>query len=492
MAYTFKHALPQEVAYHAILRLRQRRLHARAAQAIEALAAERLPEHYQALAHHYCRSGNLPRAVDYLHRAGHQAIERSAYVEAVSALRAALDLLTTLPETRERHQQELSVQMTLGTALRPTNDDDGAEMERLYTRARVLCEQIGDPPQLFRVLWGLWGVYNRRGDYQTMQTIGEQLFSLAQHLHDPDLVLEAHHALWTSLFSRGELVAARAHQDQGRRLYDPQRHHIYAVLYSGHDPGVCCHYRAAPVLWLLGYPEQAMASSQAAIALARQLAHPYSLTQALYWAAVLHHLRREAPLAQARAEAAMTLGADQGFSGPSVAQARPLRGWALAACGHAEEGLAQLQQALGSSGGRETIRDRAYHLSLLVEVLAQVGQSATGRATLSEALTTLPTTGACWWEAELHRLRGVLLLQRTVPQPEEADACFQQALTVARRQQARSLELRAAMSLGRLWQQQGKRAQAHALLAPIYHWFTEGFATSDLQEARALLGELES
>jgi predicted ATPase len=365
-------------------------------------------------------------------------------------------------------------------------------MERLYTRARVLCEQIGDPPQLFRVLWGLWGVYNRRGDYQTMQEIGEQLFSLAQHLHDPDLVLEAHHALWTSLFSRGELGAARAHQDQGRRLYDPQRHHIYAVLYSGHDPGVCCHYRAAPVLWLLGYPEQAMASSQAAVALAQQLAHPYSLTQALYWAAVLHHLRREAPLTRERAEAAMTLGADQGFSGPSVAQARPLRGWALAACGHAEEGLAQLQQALGNSGGRETIRDRAYHLSLLVEVLAQVGQNASGRATLSEALATLPTTGACWWEAELHRLRGVLLLQRPVSQPEEADACFQQALTVARHQQARSLELRAAMSLGRLWQQQGKRAQAHALLAPIYHWFTEGFDTSDLQDARALLGELES
>ena len=245
--------------------------------------------------------------------------------------------------------------------------------------------------------------------------------------------------------------------------------------------------------WLLGYPEQAIASSQAAIALARQLAHPYSLAQALSWAAVLHHLRREAPLAQARAEAAMTLGANQGFSGPSVAQARPLRGWALATCGHAEEGLAQLQQALGRLWRKgDDTGTVPYHLSLLVEVLAQVGQSATGRATLWEALTTLPTTGACWWEAELHRLRGVLLLHGTVPQPEEADACLQQALTVARRQQARSLELRAAMSLGRLWQQQGKRAQAHALLAPIYNSFTEGFATSDLQEARALLGELES
>ena len=490
LAYTFKHALTQEVAYNAILRERQRRLHARAAQAIEALAAERLPEHYQALAHHYHRSGNLPRAVDYLHRAGHQAVERSAYAEAVSTLRAALDLLTALPETRDRHQQELSVLMTLGTALRPTTDDDGADMEQLYSRARALCEEIGDPTQLFRVLWGLWGVYNRRGDYQTMQAMGEQLFSLAQCLDDPDLVLEAHHALWTSLFSRGELVAARAHQDQGQQLYDPQRHPIYASLYSGHDPGVCCHYRAAPVLWLLGYPAQAVASSQAAVALAQQLSHPYSLTQALYWAAVLHHLRREALLTQARAEAVMTIGTDQGFSGQSIAQARPLRGWALAVCGRAEEGLAQLQQALGISGGRGTIRDRAYHLSLLVEVWAQVGQTATGLAALTEALATLPTSGACWWEAELHRLRGTLLLQHGAAQPEEADACFQQALTVARRQQAKSLELRAAMSRSRLWQQQGKRQQAYDLLAPIYGWFTEGFDTADLREAKALLEEL--
>ena len=487
VSYTFKHALTQDVAYNAILRERQRRLHARAAQAIEALAAERLPEHYQALAHHYRRSGNLPKAVDYLHRAGHQAVERSAYVEAVSTLRAAVDLLTTLPETRERHQQELSVLMTLGMALRPTQDDDGAAMERLYTRAGALCEDIGDPPQLFRVLWGLWGVYNRRGDYQTMQAIGEQLFSLAQRLDDPDLVLEAHHALWTSLFSRGELVAARAHQDQGRRLYNPQRHPIYAALYSGHDPGVCCHYRAAPVLWLLGYPSQAVASSQAAVALAQQLAHPYSLTQALYWAAVLHHLRQEAPLTQVHAEAAMTIGTDRGLAGPSVAQARPLQGWALAACGHTEEGLAHLQEALGTSGGRGTIRDRAYHLSLLVEVWAQVGQTATGLEALTEALATLPTSGACWWEAELHRLRGTLLLQRGVAQPEEADACFQQALTVARRQQAKSLELRATMSRSRLWQQQGKRQEAYDLLAPIYGWFTEGFDTADLREAKALM-----
>ena len=289
--------------------------------------------------------------------------------------------------------------------------------------------------------------------------------------------------------SSGELAAARAHQEQGRLLYDPQRHRTYASLYSGHDPGVCCRYRAAPVLWLLGYPEQALASSQAALTLAQELDHPYSLTHALHWAAVLHHLRREATLTQERAEAAITIATKQGFSGESLLQASLLRGWALAACGHREEGLTQLQ-LLEAPRATRTTRDRAYHLALLAEASAQGGESVAGIAALVEALATLPTSGARWCEAELHRLRGVLLLQGAMPQPGEAEACLQQALTVACHQQAKSLELRATMSLCRLWQKQDKRATAYALLTPIYGWFTEGFDTADLQEAKALLEEL--
>ena len=239
------------------------------------------------------------------------------------------------------------------------------------------------------------------------------------------------------------------------RLYDPQRHRAHAALYSGHDPGVCCRMLAAPSLWLLGYPDQAVASSQAALALAQQLAHPLSLTIALYWAAVLHHLRREAPLTQARAEAAMTIATDQGFP-QQLAQAMPLRGWALAASGHGEEGITQIQQGLAAYRATGATRDRPYHLALLAEASAQVGQTTEGLEALAEALATLAKSGARWWEAELHRLRGELLLQHAVAQPEEAEACFQQALAVARRQQAKSLELRAAMSLARLWQQPGQ------------------------------------
>jgi predicted ATPase/class 3 adenylate cyclase len=486
-AYIFKHALTQEVAYNAVLLERRRVVHERAAQAIEGLFAERLPEHYNELAHHYRRSGNTAKAIDYLHRAGQQAVERSAYAEAVSHLSTALDLLTTLPETHERSQQELTVQMTLGMALRVTKGSRAPEVERLYTRARELCERVGEPPQHFRVLWGFWMMYNQRGDYQMMRALGEQLLSLAQRLHDPDLLLEAHHALWTSLFSSGEVAAARMHQDQGLRLYEPQRHRTHAALYSGHDPGVCCRYRAAPALWLLGYPDQAIASSQAALALAQQLAHPSSLALALYWAAILHHLRREVSLTQAHAEAVMALATDQEFS-ESLARATPLRGWALGLSGQGEEGITQIRLAV--YGATRGTRDRPYYLALLAEACAQVGQTAEGLEAVTEALARVAKSAGRWWEAELHRLRGELLVQPVAAPPEEAEACFQQALDIARRQQAKSLELRAAMSLCRLWQQQGKRTEAYELLAPIYDWFTEGFDTADLQDAKALLETL--
>ena len=381
------------------------------------------------------------------------------------------------------------MQMALGLALKAIKGDGGPEVERLYTRARELCEQVGEPRQLFRVLWGLWSVYNSRGDDQTRRALGEQLLRLAQRLHDPDLLLEAHHALWTTLFSGGELVAARTHLEQGMQLYDPQRHQTHAALYSGHDPGVCCRMQAAPSLWFLGYPDQAVASMQAALTLARQLAHPLSLAHALYWAAVLHHLRREAPLTQARAEAVMTIATEQELPGP-LARAMPLRGWALAASGHGEEGITQMQKGLASSRTRGAARERPYHLALLAEASAQVGQTAEGLEALAEALATLANSTGRWWEAELHRLRGALLLQRSVAQPEKAEACFHQALDIARRQQAKSWELRAAMSLARVWQQQGRRPEARELLAPVYDWFTEGFDTADLQEAKALLAEL--
>ena len=253
--YTFKHALTQEVAYNAVLLERRRVVHERAAQAIEGLFAERLPEHYNALAHHYSRSGNTTKAVDYLHRAGQQAVERSAYAEAVSHLTTALDLLTTLPETPRAQPAGA------GRADDPRHGvagDQGPWRPQRWngcTPAPASCVSRWGSRRSSSACCGDSGmVYNARGEYQTMRALGEQLLSLAQRLQDPDLLLEAHHALWTTLFSGGELAAARPHLEQGMQLYDPQRHRTHAALYSGHDPGVCCRMQAAPSLWLLGTP----------------------------------------------------------------------------------------------------------------------------------------------------------------------------------------------------------------------------------------------
>jgi predicted ATPase len=302
-------------------------------------------------------------------------------------------------------------------------------------------------------------------------------------------LLEAHHTLWTTLLSGGELAAAQPHLEQGMKLYDPQRHRTHATLYSGHDPGVCCRMQAAHSLWLFGYPDQALAGIHAALALAQLLAHPLSLCMALRWAAVLHYLRREAPLTLACAEAAMTIATDHGFS-QQVALVTPLRDWALAATGQGEEGIVPSHQALTASQATEATRDRSDCLALLAETFAQVGQITEGLEALAEGLATVAKSRIRWWEAELYRLRGELLLQQTVAQPEEAEVCFQQALVLARGEQAKAWELRAATSLSRLWQRQGKRAEAHELLAPVYGWFSEGVDTADLRQARALLEEL--
>ena len=428
-SYLFKHALIQDTAYQSLLKSTRQQYHQRIAQVLTTRFPETVERQPEVAAHHYTEAGLTSEAIDYWQRAGQQALQRSAHAEAMSHLTRALDLLTTLPESRARSQQELVVQMTLGIVLRATKGQAAPEVERLYTHAHELCERVGEPLQRFRVLWGLWMVYSNRGAYHPMLHVGEQLLSLAEHLQDPDLLLEAHHALWASYFLGGELAAARPHFEQGLRLYEPQRHRTHAALYSGHDPGVCCHQLAAPSLWLLGYPDQAVANSQAALALAEQLAHPYTLTLALYFAAMVHHLCRDVPLTQARAEALMTVATEQEFP-LHVAQAMPLRGWTLTENGRAEEGIAQIQQGLAAYQATGATRDRPYYLALLAEASAKVGQPTAGLEALAEALATLAKSGVPWWEAELYRLRGELLLL-SADHEAAAEACFHQALDIA-------------------------------------------------------------
>jgi predicted ATPase len=266
-----------------------------------------------------------------------------------------------------------------------------------------------------------------------------------------------------------------------------QQHRSHAFRYNL-DPGVVSLSRASWNLWLLGYPDQALGRSQETLALTRELAHPHSLAMALCFATMFHQFRREALAAQVLAEATVALATEQGLT-QFLAAGTFLRGWAFMAQGQGEDGLAQLCQGLAAYRATGTVLDLPWFLGMLAEAYGSVGQAEAGLATLTEALAAVDKTD--FYEAELYRLQGEVLVRQTVPNTPQAEACFQQALAVARRQQAKAWELRAATSLARLWQQQGRPQEAHALLAPIYAWFTEGFDTADLQEAQALLEQLQ-
>jgi predicted ATPase/DNA-binding winged helix-turn-helix (wHTH) protein len=488
--YSFIHALYQEAVYQRLPVAQRLDLHRRIGERMEAGYGAQGGDIAAELAMHFEQGRDYRRAVTYLQHAADTALRRYAYAEAVDHLTTALRLLQTLPNTPDRVQQELGMQTTLGSALTASRGYGAPEVAHVYSRALELCRQMVDTPQLFSVLRGLSAFYQQRGELQTALALAEQLLTLAQRTHDPALLLRAHQVQGSTLFYLGELSPAHRSLKQGMAGYAPERHRVRAFS-SGLNTGVVCLGHAAWTLWSLGYPDQALRQGHAALALAQELSHPHSLVYALHFNGAVHQFRREVQAVQERAEAVLALSAAQGLTFWS-AYGTIMRGWALAMQGQWDEGTAQLRQGLDAWRATGAELGQTYFLALQTEVCKQAGQIEAGLATLAEALAAVDRTGERFYEAELHRLKGELLLaQAGHGQPSEAaEACFQQALDVARCHQAKSLELRAAISLGRLWQQQGKRDAAHLLLAEVYGWFTEGFDTADLCEARALLAEL--
>jgi predicted ATPase len=486
--YLFKHALIQDTAYQSLLRSTRQHYHQRIAQVLAGQFPEMAETQPELVAHHYTEAGLSAQAVPYWQRAGQRASERFAHLEAIAHLSKGLEVLGTLPDTPERARQELIVQTTLGPALMASQGIAAPEVGRAYARARALCQQVEDAPLVFSVMRGLWNVYLVRAEHQTAQELAEYLLTLAQRHQSPALLLEAHAALGVSSMWQGALAAAHTHMEQAIALYDPQQHRAHAVLY-GFDPGMLSRCYAAFALWVLGYPEQARQRLEEGLRLAQELPHRFSQAAALVYATVLHQLRREVPTVQARAEAAIGLATAQGFP-HWLAQGTLFRGWALAAQGHAEEGMAQVREGIAAWRDTGAVMNVPYMYTMLAEVSAHLGHIEDGLQVLAEAHTLVEQHEERWWEAEISRLRGVILLRQTGTPQAEAEAWLQRALDVARRQEAKSLELRAARSLARLWQQQGKGDAARELLAPVYGWFTEGLDTVDLQEAKALLEAL--
>jgi predicted ATPase/DNA-binding winged helix-turn-helix (wHTH) protein/class 3 adenylate cyclase len=486
--YTFRHILVQEVAYQSLLADARRQLHQRTAQALAERFAATVETQSELLAHHYTEAGLTEQAIAYWQQAGQRALQHSANPEAVRHLTRGLELLTMLPDTPVRAQQELDLQIVLGPALMATKGQAAPEVEQIYARARALCLQIGETPQLFPTLRGLCRFYQSRGPLPMSRELGEQLYRLAQRAPATTPRLEAHDALGTTLFLLGEYPAARMHLEQGVALTDPAVQRTL-VLSHGVAPGVRCLGLAATTLWCLGYPTQAVQRSQEALALAQALAHHQSLAYAQHNAAVLYHRRREVLGVQAQAEALLTLATTQGLP-LWVGHGTLWQGWALAVQGPSEAALAQMHHAVAAVLATGQSLSQPYQLVLLAEAAEYTGQLEEGLRLLAEALTAFAASGRGDMLTEAYRLRGELLLRQGLPDMAQAEACCQQALAVARRQQAKSWELRAAMSLSRLWRQQRKRDEACELLASIYGWFTEGFDTADLQDAKALLEEL--
>lgn len=492
--YTFKHALTQEVARNSMLTEQRAVLHERTAQAIEALYPTRLKEYCSELAHHYSQSGNVPKAVEYLHCAGQQAFQHSASLEAIRHLGSALELLKRLPDTPERAEQELALELAIGPALMAARGYAAPEVEATYARALALCDQVGEASQLFPALLGLRTYYQLRAEYATARELGERLLRIAQNTRDPALLVEAHSALGATLFFQGDLATALAHHEEALALYWPGLLHTRAFV-SGLDPGIRSLTFVAWILWYQGHADQAGKPGQEALALARKMSHPFSLVHCLVFTAELHQFQRDAQQTRESAEAAMALATEQGF--PFwLAWAPILRGWALAVQGNSEDGIAQIRQGLAAYRATGAERERSYFLALLAECYGNAGQADAGLNVLDEALAIVDRTGERFHEAELHRLKGELMLHASGMEGDppahagEAEVCFHKAIAVARHQGAKSLELRAILSLARLWQRQGKAAAARQHLAQICGAFTEGLATTDLPLARALLDEL--
>ena len=483
-SYLFKHALVQDAAYSTLLRGRRQELHARVAAALEQHFSDLVERQPELLAHHLTAAGDTERAVDQWLTAGRHAAARLAYLEAIAHLERSLGMLHSLPESRVRNGREIELQLALGLCLFTVK---GAVAARLpYTRAHELAESSGEPQQQFEALYGVWHTNALSGRIAAAGPLSERLLRMAEREGDDGLRLQARHSGWATWYWAGDPARAREHADAGRLLYDPKKHASHRFVYSAHDPGVCAGFMGALAEWLIGYPETALASIADSLALAERIAHPFTLSVALTHSSVLYLNRGEPERALRHLDAAEMLAAEQRLS--LVCEPGMLRGAALVGQGAVDDAIARIREGVTAWTQLGRTIYLPYGLAFLAEGLARQGDRAAALAALREGLQIADATGEHNWDAELHRLTGTVLLAES--NLDEGQACLQQAIRIAQAQHAKSLELRAARDLARLWGEQGRRAEARDLLAPVYGWFTEGFDTADLKEAKTLLDQL--
>ena len=485
-SYRFKHALVQEVAYRSLLKGHRQQLHAAVARALQERVPGSRAEEPEVLAHHLTEAGLLEPAINYWHEAGRRAAERAASKEAIDHLHRALNLLRLQPDNRERRMRELALLNTLGPVLLAAKGFADRTVEETYRRGRQLCQEVGDAAQLVTVLRGLWAFHLVRAELDASHEVALQLMTLAEQEGSVAYELEAHRPLGQSLFYLGAFAAARHHCARTIALYDPEAHGGHVLRYGSDSRIVSMSYEAWS-LWFLGQPDQSLMRGEEALVLARRLGHPFTLAQTLADAMYLYPLRREAGRTREAAEATIACAEEYGFPYWSSIGTIHL-GWALAMGHPGEAGLERMEAGLAAYHRTGATLALPWFLGMFAEAQRSAGHHEAAAQTLDDALAMVEQTGERFYAAELHRLRGALIAGQGAG--DEAEAHLMRALAMAHEQQARGWSLRAATSLARLWRDRAKRCEARDLLAPVYGWFTEGFDTADLKDAKALLDEL--
>jgi DNA-binding winged helix-turn-helix (wHTH) protein/predicted ATPase len=505
--YGFIHSLYQNVLYERVSVSRRIQMHRRIGEEGEMFYGERAREIAAELAMHFERGRDYQRAAKYLQQAADNEIRRFAYQEAVRLARRGLELLERLPDSEERREQERGLLLTLGVPLIAIEGYAAPAVGSVYRRALELCQQLGNTPDVSEILWGVWTFHTLRAELGTAKEIAEECLRLAERLPYPELEMRGHWAMEITFMHQGEFPPAMEHFEKAQSLYNPKQHLDDGILYAL-NPGVAMLCFAAWSLWFLGQPDQALERIEEALSVAHKYSEPLGLAHALFFAATLYQFRRQDRLTLAFANAVIEVSREHGLV-MYQAMASVMRGWALSGQGQQAEAIEQMRQGLIALQATGTELVRPHFLALLAEVLGKAGQAEEGLRLLDEALDMIDRNGERYYEAELYRIRGeVLLLQPTgraisraahsgnvcieteSPLVAQAEGCFQQSLKIAQRQQARSWELRAVMSLAHLYRNQGKQEAARHLLTQVVGGFTEGFETTDLREANVLLDKL--
>jgi predicted ATPase len=488
--YRFKHALIQDAVYSSLLRRTRQQLHGQIAQVLETQFPDVQEMQPELIAHHYTEAGRHEQAVTWWQEAAQQARARSAEREAAEHAMQGIAVLSLLPESQARMRQELKLLRVLGVAQVAIAGYAASEVEQTYTRAQALCRHLDDPEQVFSILHGLRNFYLVRAELDNALNLCNDILTIAQRLQSPELLLHAHMQYGHTLIHLGRLTSARRHFEAALRLYAPYSH-VPPTDLAGQDARMFTRAWLAHTLSILGYLDQARRWSDESMTLAHELTSSFNLMNALAYRTGFHRRRRELAAAEEAGKAFRKIVSEHGF--PQQTAVTTIRqGIRLMQQGQIEAGQDLLQQGITDYRATGSVIRFPLTCVSVIEVYRDAGQAEAGLSIVAEALDHSNRTGERWYDAELYRLKGELQLVPSIANSAAAESCFHQALAIARGQQAKLWELRAAMSLARLWQQQGKRQAACDLLVPVYGWFTEGFDAADLQDAKALLEALES